>query len=175
MPEIDVKGYILNGPEMLMQNMAQLSTTERQETINFIKVLRTFILNTEVKAEISSFGASSSKVSGTIEWVGERKDGEKGIELFLRSRSGNKVFILGGNVEQALFNSSKRVLIITETPEQCPICKSGIATRAATIQCPSCGVKAHKDHFLEYLKIHGSCPKCGKRLSMKQKTSSNNQ
>jgi DNA-directed RNA polymerase subunit RPC12/RpoP len=35
------------------------------------------------------------------------------------------------------------------------------------IQCPACNVRAHKDHFLEYLKIHGTCPKCNKRLTMK--------
>ena len=175
MPDVDVKGFILNGPEMLMQNLIQLSQGEKQEPINFSKVLRTFVLNSEVKAEISSAGSTATKISGIVDWIGERKDGQKGIELFLRGRSGNKVFILGGNVEQALFNGSKRSLIISETPELCPICKSIMSAKETTISCPSCGVKAHKDHFLEYIKIHGTCPKCGKRLSMKQKGQSGNQ
>jgi len=175
MPDVDIKGFILNGPEVLMQNLIQMSQSEKQEPINFSKVLRTFVLNTDVKAEISSGGSSTSKISGVVDWIGERKDGDKGIELFLRSRSGNKVFILGENIEQASYNGSKQSLTISETPETCPICKSGISAKDATIQCPSCSVKAHKDHFLEYIKIHGTCPKCGKRLSMKQKASSPNQ
>ncbi len=170
MPDVDIKGFILNGPEVLMQNVIQMSQSEKQEPINFSKVLRTFILNSEVKGEVSSGGSAATKISGVIDWIGERKDGSKGIELFLRSRSGNKVFVLGENIEQASFNSSKRTLSVSETPESCPICKSGISAKDQTIRCPSCNVKAHKDHFLEYLKIHGTCPKCGKRLSMKQKT-----
>ena len=171
MPDVDVKGFILNGPEVLMQNLIQMSQNEKQDPINFSKVLRTFVLNTEIKAEVSSGGSSASKISGIVDWIGERKDGDKGIELFLRSRSGNKVFILGNNIEQAIFNGSKRSLSISETPETCPICKSAISAKDEIITCPNrdCNVKAHKDHFLEYIKIHGTCPKCGKRLSMKQK------
>ncbi|MHA1266746.1 MAG: hypothetical protein ACTSRS_16035 [Candidatus Helarchaeota archaeon] len=170
MPDVDVKGFLLNGPEVFMQNLIQMSRTEKQDPITFSKVLRTFVLNTEVKAEISSAGSNSDKITGIVDWVGERKDGQKGIELFLRSRAGNKVFVFGENVERALFNGSKRVLTISETPEICPICKAGIAAKDPVISCPSCKVKAHRDHFLEYLKIHGSCPKCGTHLSMKQKS-----
>ena len=81
MPEVDVKGYLLNGPEVLMQNLVQLSKGEKQEPIDFRKVLRTFVINTDVKAEISSSGSSATKVSGIVDWIGERKDGEKGVEL----------------------------------------------------------------------------------------------
>ena len=169
MPDIDVKGFVLNGPEVLMQNILQISQTEKTEALNFSKVLRTFIINTELKAEISSSGSSATKVSGVVEWSGERKDGGQGIELFLRARTGNKVFILGDNVENAFYNGAKRTLSISETPDTCPICKSMISAKDVIIQCPACNVKAHKDHFLEYIKIHGTCPSCGKRLSMKAK------
>jgi hypothetical protein len=167
MPDADVKGAMLNGPEMLMQDLHQLTQVGKQEALKFVKVLRTFVISSELKAEISSGGASANKVSGVVDWIGERKDGQKGVELFLRSRSGNKVFILGENVESALFNGPKYSLTISETPELCPICKSMISAKDVIIQCPACSVRAHKDHFLEYLKIHGTCPKCNKRLTMK--------
>lgn len=169
MPDVDVKGFLLSGPEVLMQNLIQMSQGEKQEPLNYSKVLRTFVLNSEIKAEISSSGSNSDKMSGIVDWIGERKDGQNGIELFLRSRSGNKIFTFGENTAEASFNGLKRVLIISETPENCPICKSGITAKDTVISCPSCNVRAHRDHFLEYLKIHGSCPKCGTRLSMKQK------
>ncbi|MFX1295620.1 MAG: hypothetical protein ACFFD2_12315 [Promethearchaeota archaeon] len=172
MPEIDVKNFIVNGPEILIQNMVQMTQTEKQGPLVFNKVLRTFVINTELKGEISSSGGSSAtKISGIIEWIGERKDGAKGIELFLRSRSGNKVFIFGENIDKASFNPQKRLLAISEIPDTCPICKSEISTRDDVISCPACSAKAHKSHFLEYIKIHGTCPKCGKRLSMKTRES----
>ncbi|MFX1297936.1 MAG: hypothetical protein ACFFD2_24195 [Promethearchaeota archaeon] len=169
MADIDVKNYILNGPEMLVQNLAQYSQTDKQESLSFNKVLRTFIINNELKGEISTSGGLSDKISGLIEWIGERKDGARGIELFLRSRSGEKIFIFGDNIDTALYNPQKRLLIISEVPEICPICKSGISATDEAISCPACSVRAHKDHFLEYIKIHGTCPNCGKRLSMKAK------
>jgi Zn finger protein HypA/HybF involved in hydrogenase expression len=159
---------MLNGPEMLMQDLHQLTTVGKQVgELKFIKVLRTFIINTELKAEISTEGTSANKVIGVVDWIGERKDGQKGVELFLRSRSGNKVFVFGENDETALFNGQKNSLTISEAAETCLICKSVISAKDVVIQCPSCGVRAHKDHFLEYLKIHGTCPKCNKRLTMK--------
>jgi DNA-directed RNA polymerase subunit RPC12/RpoP len=168
MPDVDVKNFLIAGPELLIQNLVQLSQVEKQEALSFNKVLRTFIINNELKADVSSSGSTASKVSGTVEYIGERKDGGKGIEMFLRSRSGNKVFVLGEeNVEKALF--SKRTLTISEVAQTCPICKSVISSKDVTIQCPACGVSAHKDHLLEYIKIHGQCPKCGKRLTMKGK------
>ena len=172
MPEIDVKNFIINGPEILMQNLVQSTQqADKQASITFNQVLRTFIINDELKAEISSSGSAESKVSGVIEWIGERKDGEKGIELFIRSRSGNKVFIIGENIDKAFYNPPKKTLTISEVPEMCPICKAMISAKDQIIQCPACNVKAHKDHFLEYIKIHGACPSCGKRLSMKAKES----
>jgi len=167
MPDDDVKNALLNGPEMFVQDLLQLTQFGKQISMKVIKVLRTFVIDTELKAEISSGGATSNKVTGIVDWIGERKDGQKGIELFLRSRSGGKVFILGENVESALFNGQKYMLTISETPEVCPICKSTISARDIVIQCPACNVRAHKEHFLEYLKIHGTCPKCNKRLTMK--------
>ena len=168
MPDADVKSAMLNGPELFVQDLQQLTQFgTKQESLNVIKVLHTFIINTELKAEISSGGAAANKVSGVVDWIGERKDGQKGVELFLRSRSGNKVFMLGENVESALFNGQKYSLTISETPEVCPICKAIMSAKDAIIACPACNVRAHKDHFLEYLKIHGTCPKCNKRLTMK--------
>ena len=168
MPDADVKSAMLNGPEMFVQDLLQLTQVgKQQEALKFVKVLHTYVINTELKAEISSGGASANKINGIIDWIGERKDGQRGVELFLRSRSGNKVFILGENVESALFNGPKYSLTISETPETCPICKSTISAKDVIIECPACNVRAHKDHFLEYLKIHGTCPKCNKRLTMK--------
>ncbi|MFX1581169.1 MAG: hypothetical protein ACFFCJ_03015 [Promethearchaeota archaeon] len=42
----------------------------------------------------------------------------------------------------------------------CIVCKTAIGSNDATLQCPHCGGKAHRVHFLEYLKVKGTCPHC---------------
>lgn len=43
----------------------------------------------------------------------------------------------------------------------CSVCKLAIYSSEAIIECPSCHQKAHRPHFLEWLKIKGNCPICG--------------
>ncbi|MHA1311439.1 MAG: hypothetical protein ACTSWR_06325 [Candidatus Helarchaeota archaeon] len=173
MVEIDVKNLIDNGPEKLVMAINNAINSERtKEAFEITKVLRTFIFDSPLKAEISisKSGSPVSKISGTVKWIGDRRDGKKGIEIFLDSRENQKPFIIGiDNLESAKFNSEKRLLLISQVPLVCPVCKGIIKPGDVKIKCPACGVVAHKDHFLEYLKIHGTCPSCGKRLSTKSK------
>ncbi len=42
----------------------------------------------------------------------------------------------------------------------CIVCRGAIGSRDSTLQCPHCGGKAHRIHFLEFLKVKGTCPHC---------------
>lgn len=46
----------------------------------------------------------------------------------------------------------------------CMVCNSAIASSESAFQCPHCKGKAHRIHFLEYLKAKGSCPHCQTQL-----------
>ncbi len=46
----------------------------------------------------------------------------------------------------------------------CMVCNSAIVTTDSALQCPHCGGKAHRSHFLEYLKVKGACPHCQTQL-----------
>jgi len=174
MAEIDIKGIIDSGPEKLVMTINNALSAEKiKEPFEFKKVLRTFIIDSPLRAEISlaSGGATVSKISGKIKWIGDRRDGKPGIEIFLEKSENKKPLIIGSeNLDSAIFNTEKRLLMFSQVPPICPVCKGIIKPSDTKIKCPACGVEAHKDHFLEYIKIHGVCPNCNKKLSMKAKS-----
>ena len=174
MVDIDIKNLIGAGPDKLVMAIINAVKTERsKESFETTKVLHTYIFESTLKAEISisSGGSSASKTSGIIKWIGDRKDGNAGVEVYVESRDSNNTFTFGTeNLERATFNSEKRMISVSQVPKTCPVCKGVIAPSDSKIQCPACKIEAHRDHFLEYLKIHGTCPSCKKRLSMKGKS-----
>jgi hypothetical protein len=49
----------------------------------------------------------------------------------------------------------------TRGPEHlCMVCNGTIQPNEAALQCPNCEGNAHRTHFLEYLKVKGTCPHC---------------
>jgi phage FluMu protein Com/ribosomal protein L32 len=42
----------------------------------------------------------------------------------------------------------------------CMVCNSAMDSSDSVLQCPHCDGKAHRIHFLEYLKVKGVCPHC---------------
>ena len=174
MPEIDIKNLISSGPDKLVAAMSLAVNSERtKEPISFTKVLRTYVFESLVKAEISisTGGSSTSKVSGTVKWIGDRRDGNNGVEVFVESKDQNMTYTFGeDNLDFATFSSERRTLLLSQVPVICPVCKGVIKPSETTISCPGCQVQAHKEHFLEYVKIHLKCPNCNKRLTMKGKT-----
>lgn len=42
----------------------------------------------------------------------------------------------------------------------CIVCNGAIVPLDSTLRCPHCGGRAHRIHFLEYLKVKGVCPRC---------------
>jgi hypothetical protein len=46
----------------------------------------------------------------------------------------------------------------------CMVCNGIIQSTESALQCPNCEGNAHRTHFLEYLKVKGSCPHCENQL-----------
>ncbi len=47
--------------------------------------------------------------------------------------------------------------------ERCIVCNLPLG-KGKIIRCPYCSGPAHRDHLLEYIKVKGGCPICGKKL-----------
>lgn len=60
-------------------------------------------------------------------------------------------------------------VITTESPDPtlplCIVCHHHIGIEVPTLMCPHCGGEAHRSHLLEWLKVKGTCPNCGRKLS----------
>ncbi|MFB0562839.1 MAG: hypothetical protein ACETWM_16700 [Candidatus Lokiarchaeia archaeon] len=50
----------------------------------------------------------------------------------------------------------------------CSVCRKVIITGKDTLVCPNCGALSHRSHILEWLKVKGTCPSCGKSLRGEQ-------
>jgi predicted RNA-binding Zn-ribbon protein involved in translation (DUF1610 family) len=48
--------------------------------------------------------------------------------------------------------------------EKCIVCNLIIGENDEITKCPYCSGLAHRDHMLEYIKVKGQCPSCGKEL-----------
>ncbi|MEM3585844.1 MAG: hypothetical protein QXO71_00860 [Candidatus Jordarchaeaceae archaeon] len=51
---------------------------------------------------------------------------------------------------------------------RCTVCNLEIKEENRKVHCPFCGLPAHRDHLLEWLKIKGFCPNCAKPLDIKE-------
>ena len=48
---------------------------------------------------------------------------------------------------------------------RCSVCNTNIVPGDSIVGCPHCGAQGHRDHFLEWIKIRGTCPNCKEKLS----------
>ena len=137
---------------------------KKKEQITYSKILHTYIFDTSIKADIlESEKPNAPRMSGKVEWIGNRIEAIKGVELFISfGRNEDKKLLNFGTDSTKSFdyNPQKRLFTIIKIPLNCPVCEAPISPKHDTISCPNCKAVAHKDHFLEYLRVHGKCPKC---------------
>ncbi|MBY8994779.1 MAG: E3 ubiquitin protein ligase [Candidatus Heimdallarchaeota archaeon] len=48
--------------------------------------------------------------------------------------------------------------------DNCIVCKRPISKNERIVSCPHCSKTAHYSHFIEWVKVQGSCPNCNNRL-----------
>ena len=170
MTDEDITKEVIEGPKKIVEIMKS-KDIDKKDPLSYTQTLNTFLFDNDIKATIySSDQPGASKVSGTVEWLGDRKDREKGIEIFIRTRGESQAVIIGlNNLKSAKYNPQKRSFSIVQNPLSCPVCNQAILPSQKTISCPNCHVIAHKDDYLEYLKINGECPACKAKLTMKGK------
>ncbi|MHA1798843.1 MAG: hypothetical protein ACTSVY_10405 [Candidatus Helarchaeota archaeon] len=144
---------------------------KKKDKISYSKILHTYLLDTDVKVNIlESDRPNANLISGRVEWIGNRREAVKGVELFcsLGRNQGKKLFNFGLDTTKSFeYNPQKRLISIVQIPLSCPVCNGPISAKQDTISCPNCKTVAHKDHFLEYLRVNGKCPKCGATLNIK--------
>jgi len=170
LPDEDITKEFIEGPDKIVEVMEK-NDVDKKDPLTYTKTLHTFLFDNKITATVySSDSPSASKVSGTVEWIGDLRGEEKGAEFFIRTRSEGRVVRFSiNNLKSAKYNPQKRNFSLTQNPITCPVCNKPITPDQKTITCPNCNVLAHKDDFLEYLKMKGECPACKAKLTMKGK------
>lgn len=170
MPDEEITKELIEGPEKVIEIMAK-KDIDKKDPLTYTKTLRTYLFDNEIKAIIySSNDPNAPKFSGSVEWIGDRKDEERGTEFFIRSRTEAKIFTFGiNNTKSCSYNPQKRSFNLIQNPLTCPVCNKPILPSQDTISCPNCHTLAHKKDFLEYLHTRSECPACKAKLTMKGK------
>ena len=170
LPDEDLTKELIEGPEKIVDVMKK-KDIDKKDPLSYTKTLKTYLFDNEITAIIyASDQPNASKFGGTVEWIGDRRDDEKGTEFFIRSRSEGRVLSFGiNNVKVCNYNPHKRSFNIIQNPVTCPVCNKPILPDQSTISCPNCHVVAHKEDYLEYLKLKGECPACAAKLTLKGK------
>jgi hypothetical protein len=57
---------------------------------------------------------------------------------------------------------------VRKKPRKCCICKLPLEGAARKLECPRCHANAHKSHFLAWIRLNHSCPRCGTRIYYKK-------
>jgi hypothetical protein len=71
------------------------------------------------------------------------------------------------NTQKVILDKKKNTIkIITESKSKCAVCGKDIEIFDQVSGCPLCNAKAHKEHFLDWVKMKHNCPVCKKSLSV---------
>jgi len=139
LPDEDITKELIEGPEKIIDVMDE-KDDNKKEPLSYTKAYKTYLFDNDIRATIySSDDPAASKFSGSVEWIGDRRSGEKGSEFFIRSRGEGKVFSLGlNNIKSCKYNPQKRFFNIIQSPLTCPVCNKPVEPQQDTISCPNC-------------------------------------
>jgi len=123
LPDEDLTKELIEGPEKIVATMKK-KDIDKKDPLSYTKTLKTYLFDNEITATIyASDQPNASKFGGTVEWIGDRRDDEKGTEFFIRSRSEGRVLSFGiNNVKVCNYNPNKRSFNIIQNPVTCPVC-----------------------------------------------------
>ncbi|OLS13845.1 MAG: hypothetical protein RBG13Loki_2522 [Promethearchaeota archaeon CR_4] len=161
---INIQKAVLTSPNetvtILKENVDPLPTT---------KVCQTFVMeNNELALVLTHEG----KVffSGNIIWVGNRKDGQDGVEICVDTGKEMKTVIPSrDNAKLITLNPRKgkpTITIETMSQVRCTVCGKPIEIFDEVGVCPQCDNQSHLAHLQEWVRMKNSCPYCKTELSV---------
>ncbi|TXT66505.1 MAG: hypothetical protein BAJALOKI1v1_280003 [Promethearchaeota archaeon] len=135
--------------------------------LEYTKVIQTYVIeNKDLELVLKQEGAPDLR--GKLVWLGKRKDGKEGTVLCIKVNSEiQKLNPTPENIEKVFLDLKKeRILLHTESKAKCAVCEKKIEIYDEVKSCPICGARAHKDHFLEWIRMKANCPVCKKALNI---------
>ena len=133
----------------------------------FTKVIQTYVME-ERRIKLSLENQGSSYFKGNIVWIGNKKDDTEGTIFCVDTGSELKqINPTAENTEKIIFDIKKEIIkVATVSKTKCVVCGKDIEIFDEISSCPICDAKAHKEHFIDWVKVKHSCPICKKSLNV---------
>ncbi|HUU79789.1 MAG TPA: hypothetical protein VMX55_15735 [candidate division Zixibacteria bacterium] len=116
----------------------------------------------DLYAEIASVLEKSNRTSEAITYFDKAADSTN--NPVKKQSYVNALRRIGTNI--ASQRSIGEAIATSDFAEKCIVCKLPIKKGGRFVTCPNCKKPAHYSHFIEYLKVQGSCPNCFAKLKV---------
>ncbi|NHJ03480.1 MAG: hypothetical protein EAX90_01545 [Candidatus Heimdallarchaeota archaeon] len=116
----------------------------------------------DLYAEIASVLEKSNRTSEAITYFDKAADSTN--NPVKRQSYVNALRRIGTNI--ASQRSKGEAIATSDFTEKCIVCKLPIKKGERFVTCPNCKKPSHYSHFIEYLKVQGSCPNCFTKLKV---------
>ncbi|MHA1491267.1 MAG: hypothetical protein ACTSRI_16655 [Promethearchaeota archaeon] len=135
--------------------------------LNYTKVIQTYVME-DRNLDLTVEKQGSSFFRGNIVWIGNKKDDTEGTIFCVDSRTELKqINPTAENTEKVILDLKKNLIrVYTESKTKCAVCGKSIEIFDEVSGCPLCGIKAHKGHLIDWVRMKKSCPVCKKSLNV---------
>jgi len=160
--KIDITNDVFKEP---IEVIKQLSTY--LEELKYTKVIQTFVME-DRRLNLSLENQGNSYFKGKVVWIGNKKDDSEGTVFCVDTRTELKqINPTAENTESVVLDIKKETIrVSTASKTTCAVCGKNIEIFDEVAGCPLCEVKAHKEHFIDWVRMKHSCPVCKKSLNV---------
>lgn len=161
--KIDITEPVFKEPIEVIKKI----TSSLEEDIKYTKVIQTYVME-ERRLNLVLEKQGSAFFKGKIVWIGNKKDDTEGTLFCVDNGSELKqINPTAENTEAVIFDIKKEAIrVSTASISKCTVCGKDIEIFDEISGCPICQAKAHREHFVDWVKVKKSCPVCKKSLNI---------
>ncbi len=159
---INIQKAVLTSPN---ETIALLK--EKVDSLPTTKVCQTFVMEND---ELALALTHEGKIffTGNIIWIGNRRDGQDGVELCVDTGKEMKTVIPSRDNAKSIMLTPRKgkptITIETTSQVRCAVCGKAIEIFDEVGVCPQCDNQSHLGHLQEWVRMKNSCPYCKTEL-----------
>jgi len=160
--KVDITSEVFREPfEVIKQISLNL------DWLKYTKVIQTFVME-DRRLNLSLENQGSSYFKGKVVWIGNKKDDSEGTIFCVDTKTELKqINPTAENTEKVVLDIKKEIIrISTASKTKCTVCGKNIEIFDEVTGCPICEAKAHKGHFIDWVRMKHACPVCKKSLNV---------
>lgn len=155
---VNLRKAMLTSPN---ETISQLK--DKVENLPTTKVCQTFVMENK-DLDIILTREGKSFLSGNVIWIGNRKDGQDGVEICVDTGKEMKTIIPSRENAKSIVLMPRKgkpsIVIETLSQIRCAVCGKSIEIFDEVGVCPQCDTQSHLAHLQEWVRMKNSCPTC---------------